>query len=72
MLAVESRCVPCVIQLFRVSENFHKIKQTRRDKDMYILLRRNWLSGSCPYGFAVIKFPILIGYKCCVAPLWHG
>lgn len=59
MLAVESRCVPCVIQLFCVSEYFHKIKQKRRDKDMYILLRRNWLFGAYPYGFVVIKFSAL-------------
>lgn len=30
---------------------------------MYILLRRNWLFGSYPYGFAVIKFPTLKGPK---------
>lgn len=72
MLAVESRCVHCINQLFCVSENFHKIKEVRRCKDTYLLLWRDWLCDSDPYGFAVIKFPTLKGRKCSVTPLQHG
>lgn len=36
MLAVEFKCVPCVIQLFCAYEDFHKIKQKKEEMKICI------------------------------------